>query len=592
MREARPQIEAVMQGRSVRYVRERPQADGSVRYYEVQVLPHTDASGAVVGAFALLSDITHHRLAEHAARDAAERLHKFAEATSEGVAFHKDTLITDVNDAMLRITGYSRAELLGRRTLEFVAPGSQKTVVDYISDRREDPYEAALVHRDGHEIPVEMVAKTMRSHGETWRLVVVRDISAHKEAQRRIEFLAHHDTLTQLPNRAHLHERLVQVLAMARRERRMAAVLFIDLDNFKRVNDSLGHHAGDRLLCEVARRLTAGLRHSDVVARLGGDEFVAVLADVTSAQVAGLVAAKLLAAIGLPVGIDGHQVATTPSIGIGMYPEHGDTAEELLRNADAAMYHAKDLGRGNAQFFDASLIGRAGALLGLEAQLREAVARQALELHYQPIWRMADGAMVAVEALVRWRHPRDGLLGPEVFIGLAESRGLIGAIGRWVLREACSQMKAWHDAGHDPPDADGQHVGHGAAPQPSGRGHRRRAAGQRPAGAAAGDRADRVRLHGPRWPGAAGAGAGQGIGRAAGDRRFRHRLFVAGLPQAPSDRHAQGGPQLRARPAGCARRPGHRPGHRADGAHTGPAHRGRRHRNGRAVRRAAGDGLR
>ncbi len=443
-----PQMDAVLEGRSVRYVRERGRPDGASSYYEVQMLPHLDARGVVVGGFVLVADITHHRAAEQEARDAAERLRKFAEATDEGIAFHKDTRIVDVNDALLRILGYSRAEMLGRHTLEFVAQAAQQTVVEYITAQREDPYESLLLHRDGREVPVEMVAKTMRSHGDTWRLVVVRDISARQEAQRRIEFLAHHDTLTRLPNRARMHERLAQVLAMARRERRLAAVLFIDLDNFKHVNDSLGHHAGDQLLCEVAQRITGAVRQSDVVARLGGDEFVVVLAEVESEACAGLVAAKLLAVISEPVALEGRRVVATPSIGVSMYPTHGEEAEDLLRHADAAMYDAKDSGRGNVQMYRDGLLQSTGALLGLELQLREALARQSLALHYQPIWRLTDGAMVGVEALVRWHHPEDGLVGPDVFIAIAESRGLIAAIGRWVLAEACRQMKAWHDAGH------------------------------------------------------------------------------------------------------------------------------------------------
>jgi len=223
-------------------------------------------------------------------------------------------------------------------------------------------------------------------------------------------------------------------------------VLFLDLDHFKTINDSLGHHAGDLLLCEIADRLLSKTRQVDAVARLGGDEFVVVLSD-TDAQHAASVASQLLEAVGASTRIDGHSVSVSTSIGIGLYPRDGETAEVLIRHADAAMYSAKESGRRNYQFFVPGMSAAAIDALDQENLLREAMARGQFVLHYQPQLDMRDGRITGVEALIRWNHPTRGLVFPLDFIGFAEKRGLIAAIGRWVLEQACRQMKAWHDAG-------------------------------------------------------------------------------------------------------------------------------------------------
>jgi diguanylate cyclase (GGDEF)-like protein/PAS domain S-box-containing protein len=443
-----PFIEQATAGQATTYTREQTLPDGQKRMISVNLRPHIDAAGAVLGSFVLINDVTEDWRAEQATRDSEERMRKFVAATTEGIAFHKDTLITDVNDALIRIGGYSREEMIGHVTLEFVPPERRQVVVDYISAGREDPYESALIHKNGHEIPVEMVAKTISFGGETCRLVVVRDISVRKEAQARIEFMALHDPLTQLPNRAYLTERLNSILAMSRRRAGATAILFIDLDNFKTVNDSLGHPVGDALLVEVARRVSATVRDADVVSRLGGDEFLVVLSEITCPEDAARVAAKLIQAVSAVATIDGHKLVVSPSVGISVFPADGDTAEDLIRHADAAMYHAKESGRSNYQFFVPALFERAVQALNNERRLREALVNNEFVLHYQPKRRRSDGAVDGLEALVRWQHPERGLVGPNEFIALAEERGLIAGIDRWVLQAACHQLKAWQDKGY------------------------------------------------------------------------------------------------------------------------------------------------
>ena len=443
-----PYVDQVIAGQAVKYRREQTLPDGGKRMIEVNLLPHFDDSGAQQGSFVLINDITDQWRAEVATRESEERMRKFAQASNEGIVFHANGLITDGNEAVERMLGFSVAEVVGRPVLGFIPEAWKHAVFENIRSGVEQPYEAAVRHRNGQEIPVEIVGKTMPFGDQTYRLAVVRDITAHKEAQARIEFMALHDALTRLPNRLYLKERLGSLLAQARRNRRSLAVLFIDLDNFKTVNDSLGHHVGDLLLVEVADRLSAAVRQADIVARLGGDEFVVVLAEVASPEDASRVAAKLIETVNGAVAIEGRKLSVSPSIGISVFPGDGDSADDLIRHADAAMYHAKDSGRSNYQFFTPNMSARAFEVLNQEGLLREAIRKNQFVLHFQPQLRIADGQLMGMEALVRWQHPGRGLVGPDDFIRFAEARGLIAAIGRWVLAEACRQLKQWHDAGY------------------------------------------------------------------------------------------------------------------------------------------------
>ena len=442
-----PHVERSIRREHVKYTHEQTFPNGEVRMIEVNLIPHFDAHSQQLGSFVLITDITERWRAERTVRQSEERMRKFTEATDEAIVFHRDGIITDGNEALTRLTGYALPEVVGLSIFNFISPEWRAVARDYTRSGREDPYEVTIRHKDGHAIPVEVVGKTMPLHRTDYRIVVVRDITARKQAQEREAFIALHDSLTQLPNRHFLMEQLSQVLSLARRRHGGVAVLFMNLDHFKTVNDSLGHHAGDQLLCNVAERLRSGVSDADVVARLGGDEFVVVLTDIQTPDDAAMVADKLLAAMHGVFTIDQLPLTISPSIGIALYPEHGHSADQLLRCANAAMHHAKESGRGNRQFYNPSMDASALDVLRHERLLREAIATGAFELHYQPQLCLADGALQGLEALVRWRHPERGLVGPDEFITFSESRGLITPIGRWVLREACRQLKEWQDQG-------------------------------------------------------------------------------------------------------------------------------------------------
>ena len=271
-----------------------------------------------------------------------------------------------------------------------------------------------LIRRDGVETAIEDSAAPIhdRRGQVTGAVMVFHDVSTARALSLRMAYLAQHDSLTDLPNRILLNDRLSQAIALAHRHRQKLAVLFLDMDRFKHINDSLGHAIGDRLLQSVAQRLVACVRSSDTVSRQGGDEFVILLSEVAHAEDAAVSAYKILLALGAPHPIDKHELHVTASIGIATYPDDGTEAETLLKNADSAMYHAKDSGRNNYQFFKPEMNARAVERQCLEDGLRHAIERQEFVLHYQPKMNLETGAIIGVEALIRWRHPERGLVPP------------------------------------------------------------------------------------------------------------------------------------------------------------------------------------
>lgn len=286
--------------------------------------------------------------------------------------------------------------------------------------------------------------------------LVVATLEAQKLAEQvhtakvQLDHMAHHDVLTDLPNRTLLQDRLGQAIELARRQERQLAVMFMDLDQFKHINDSLGHAVGDQLLQSVAKRLVSCVRHSDTISRQGGDEFILLLPYIEHAEDAALSAQKMLAALAPPHRIDQHDLHISVSIGISIFPEDGQNAETLIKSADTAMYHAKENGRNNYKFFEQNMNARAVQRQSIEAHLRHALMRQEFVLYYQPKINLHSGKIVGAEALIRWQHPAHGLLPPIQFVPIAEDCSLILPIGRWVLREACRQARAWQQAGLPP----------------------------------------------------------------------------------------------------------------------------------------------
>jgi len=430
-------------------------ADGRTVWLRDSFSVIQDEAGQVgqVSLQGFLFDITTRKRAEEQLRLAGEVFQSSGEAI---VITDGDMRILSVNPAFTTVSGYSADEALGQTPY-----GLSRGIRSQERDREiwtrvwEQGYWQGEVwdrRRNGDVYPKWLSVSVVRdSNGRPVNYIeIFSDISERKEREERVRHLAHHDFLTDLPNRVLLNDRITQAISMAERNRTQAAVMFLDLDRFKNVNDSLGHSVGDKLLQEVARRLRGSMRSSDTVSRQGGDEFVILIPDMADAADVARAAQKVLDAVAQPYSIDGHELATTPSIGISVYPNDGRDVETLLKNADAAMYHAKESGRNNYQFFTPDMNTRALERLSLERSLRRAIDRAELRLHYQPQYDVRTRQIVGVEALIRWEHPDFGLLPPGRFIRFAEETGLILSMGEWVLREACRQNRAWQAQGLPP----------------------------------------------------------------------------------------------------------------------------------------------
>jgi diguanylate cyclase (GGDEF)-like protein/PAS domain S-box-containing protein len=369
--------------------------------------------------------------------------------------------VTYLNQVAEQMTGWPSTEALGRPF------GEVFRIVDSANPERPvNPMAAAiqlnkavglsgscvLIRRDGVESAIEDSAAPIhdRRGQVTGAVMVFHDVTQARAMSQRMSYLAHHDYLTDLPNRLLLDDRLEQAMAAARRQHNQLAVLFVDVDRFKHINDSLGHTAGDQLLLSVAGRLVASVRGSDTVSRQGGDEFVILLSTIAHAEDAALSANKILTALGTPYRIKEHDLQITVSVGIGVYPDDGTDAETLVKNADIAMLNAKNNGRNNYQFFRPDMNEHALERQSLESGLRHALTRREFVLYFQPKMDLETEAITGAEALIRWRQPGRGIVLPEKFIPIAEQCGYIVPIGRWVLREACRQTQSWLDANLTP----------------------------------------------------------------------------------------------------------------------------------------------
>ena len=356
------------------------------------------------------------------------------------------------NRSLTKVLGYER-EQLGTLRLESIVDADMRhkclaEIDKAMRGQKVEPLEGRLISSRGEAVDVEGTITCNFQNGEAEAVwVICRDVSARKRAQEQLYFMAHHDQLTGLPNRLFFADRLQQAQALAKREKQQCGILYLDLDRFKIINDTLGHGVGDQLLKEVANRLRSCVREVDTVARIGGDEFAIVLVNLKQVADVEQVAGKILKALSKPVMVEDYELFTTSSIGISLYPIHADHPELLLKKADAAMYQAKSQGRNNFQMYDPSMDIDSDRRMELESGMRRALDRDEFLIFYQPKINAETGKITALEALIRWEHPELGILAPAEFIALAEETGLIIPLGEWVMRRACEDNKRWQDQG-------------------------------------------------------------------------------------------------------------------------------------------------
>ena len=428
--------------------------NGHERILYTKKIPILDAQGNPEYLLGISQDITERKLAEQALRASEERFRLIAENVSDLIA------VIDTDGKRL----YNSPSYLALFGEDVLLPGSDSFAQIHLDDREQviqlfhetvksghgRPTQFRFLLPDGNVRFIESRANAVRGKsGEVDRIIVVsRDVTERLSADERVRHLAHHDLLTDLPNRVLMRDRIEQALIQAQRSNRRAAILFIDLDHFKNVNDLLGHTVGDQLLREVAQRLTRCVRESDTVSRQGGDEFIVLLQGLPMRAHAVVTAEKIVEAFSQPFTLSNHTLDVTASIGLSVYPDDGIDADTLLRNADTAMYHAKASGRHGYQFFNVELEHAVRHRVDLGKRPREAIDNNEFTLHYQPRIDLTTGSVPSIEALVRWNHPELGLIGPMQFIPYAEESGIIVSLGKWILREACRQNDAWRRSGY------------------------------------------------------------------------------------------------------------------------------------------------
>jgi len=373
---------------------------------------------------------------------------------------HEGVIVSDaenniefVNPAFSQITGYSQEEVSGKNMYMLYSGLMEEPLYRFmwhsINETGHWQGEMANIHKNGTSYVEWLSIHTLKDEQGivSHYITIFSDISERKTAEARLVYMAKHDVLTDLPNRVLLQDHLTQAIIHAEQEKCSVAVMLMDIDRFKVVNDALGHLVGDKLLQEAANRIRETVRAVDIVSRQGGDEFVIMLPNIIQTSILDTIALGLLKAVSVPYFINGHEIEVTTSIGISLYPSHGQDGDVLIKHADAAMYYAKKVGRDNYQFFTGEMRDRAQEHITIEKKLRHALERNELCLHYQPQVDLRDGRIIGVESLLRWNHPESGMISPGQFIPIAEENGMIVPIGEWVLHEACRQNQAWREMG-------------------------------------------------------------------------------------------------------------------------------------------------
>jgi len=442
---------------SLRYEAVVPTAKGEEREWLYNKVSLVDQAGKIAGLIGTITDVTHYKNTERALEASEARFRVLAENGIDLISVVAlDGRVTYCSPALKTLLGWDPEETLGHSMFEFVhrddADMARAAFQRLLETRKtHEPVELRFRHKDGQWRTFEALGTNCVDNPHIRGVVLnSRDVTDRKLIQQRIQHLAYHDNLTGLPNRGLLQDRLGHSIARAERSGRKVAVLFIDLDNFKNINDTLGHDVGDELLRQVARRLTECVRGGDTIARQGGDEFIVLLDNLEDGRGASVVAQKILNSLRSPFPLGGTEQHVSGSVGIAVYPEDGRDAQTLMKNADTAMFHGKGIGKNTYQYFTSQMNIAVKRRMTLESALRRAVLQKDFVLHYQPQVDLETGEIIAVEALVRWRTEDSGMVMPGDFIPLAEETGLISEIGEWVLREGCRQAKEWLDRGLKP----------------------------------------------------------------------------------------------------------------------------------------------
>lgn len=442
--------------------------DGHIKWVNHICMPIYDEQGKQTGVRSTNLDITARKEGEDKLRQAATI---FMHVTEGVIITDAEVQVLAVNQAFCDISGYSEDELLGKTPQTWRSQQQNdafyQAMWNSVNSKKQWRGEIINRRKNGDLYPAWLTISAVSDESGhiTHYVSIVTDISTIKQSQERIEYLAHHDVLTGLPNRHLLNDRLDHAIQRAHRNKTRVAVMFLDLDNFKSINEGLGHPVGDKVLKVAADRLNQVVREEDTVARIAGDEFSILLEDVVDTESTVILASKILAAYASPFSIDHHELHVSASIGISLYPDDGDDVTSLVKNADAAMHQAKEKGKGCYCFYTQALTSAALQRLYLENQLRKALGQDEFQLFYQPQYALNTGKLIGAEALIRWNNKELGLVSPDKFIPIAESTGLILPIGEWVLYEACRQIKRWHNAGLNLPrmgvNVAGQQVQHG-----------------------------------------------------------------------------------------------------------------------------------
>ncbi|WP_121663801.1 sensor domain-containing protein [Metabacillus litoralis] len=416
---------------------------GEVRWIQDSGIPVFDEKGNYVDFTSVLFDVTE-------TKEREERYRGLVEMSPDLIAVIRKWSLDFINEAGSKLLGEENPfELMGKSILRYMPTNSVMIIKEALSDMEanaleKNRFETEIIRADGRTVNIEISVMNILYEGRKARLIVGRDITERKKADEIIHQMAYYDSLTGLPNRNMFKDHLNEHLSQAKDK--MLAVLFLDLDRFKIINDTKGHSTGDLLLQKAAKRLVEAVGNQGMVSRQGGDEFI-ILLESTSYEEIEEVAQGIIQAFSQPFDLNGDEFFVTPSVGISLYPVDGEDQETLIKNADTAMYLAKERGKNNYQYYNSTLQNVSTRKMELEVGLRKALAKEHFEVFYQPQYRLATREVCGVEALLRWKHPKLGMISPADFIPLAEETGLIVPIGRWVLRKVCEQHKRWKDAG-------------------------------------------------------------------------------------------------------------------------------------------------